>query len=570
MPTIGRKAACIVMLLFLAEGMIASATRFVSSARAGAASTAIAPQAQLAIQQPQAAPDFKGPNSAGHFSGRVTGPDGKPLSGARVFIVPIHGTSKQAGTVRARTGADGRFAFDAPDMTYTPRNGVPARREGLLTVTKVGYAPDWFHTWGEDHVGLRTCLSPVKGAPMNLRLARDDVPIHGRFLDPKGRPLAGALVRVHALVIPLGHDLGAHLDREKNVSLWVMEAYERELFRPQIPGLATETRTGANGRFTLTGIGRDRLAVLAVSAPSVVDTHLTVMTRDEPDVGTRHFNGKAAQVIHGAGFTLQVQPGRTVKGRVIDRDSRKPIAGMWVGPLQNPANEFSSRLYPWVTDEQGRFTITGLNPAALAPDKIERAGRFEPNFNRLIVAASTPGLPYETAWAMANDNAELVIECRRGIPFRLEVVDEQGRPVEAEVTYVDVQPGADVVRDEVIWPVGRAARKADGSYEGFVLPGPGAVLVRTPRGSGYRRAQVNAKAFFAPGRMKWTAEEQETAYGTPDTLTTSGGRYLDTFWRGWTIDQRDYAAIVLVNPSPASGPLKLSATVVRERPRNPE
>jgi hypothetical protein len=247
----------------------------------------------------------------------------------------------------------------------------------------------------------------------------------------------------------------------------------------------------------------------------------------------------------------------TVKGLVRDRVSREPIPGMWVGPLQNAVNEFSSKLYPWVTDEKGRFTITGLDPRISEWDKTYRT----------IVAAATPGLPYETAWVEAKGDAELLIECRRGIPYRLRLVDEQGRPVEAKVTYVDVQPNADVVHDEVIWPVSWAARKADGTYEGFVLPGPGAVLVQTRWSLNYRPAHVDPKAFFAPGRANWTEEEQISAYGTHDILTTCHGRYIGTTYRGPTVDQRDYSAIVLVNPPPNSGPLELSATVVRDRPR---
>jgi hypothetical protein len=399
------------------------------------------------------------------------------------------------------------------------------------------------------------CCDPVKGAKVNLQLANDDVPIHGRFLDPAGRPLVGARVRLDRLMIPRQRDLGAHLHRLKQAgSIFNMPNYERSLYRPQIPGLTSETQTDGDGRFTLTGLGRDRLAELRVSAPGVVDTTITVMTRDGPDVDAARLpNGKPTQVIYGAGFTLQLRPGRTIKGRVIDRDSREPIPGMRVGPLQNVVNEFSSSLYPWVTDEKGRFTITGLDPEILGSNRI----------HRLIVAATTPGLPYQTAWVEAKGDAEVLIECRRGIPFRLKLVDEQGRPVEAEVTYIDVQPNPDVMHDEVIWPVGWAARKVDGTYQGYVLPGPGAVLVKTPSGSGYRSARVDPKTFFAPGRTNWTKEEQITAYGTEQTLTTSQGRYIGTTYRGSRIHQRDYAAIVLVNPPPSSGPLQLSATVVR-------
>jgi beta-lactamase regulating signal transducer with metallopeptidase domain len=552
MTTTSRKAACVVMFLFIAWGAVASATRFAAPATAG--------QPAPATQKPPSDSDPDDPKFAGHFSGRVTGPDGKPLSRARVFVVRFYGESNGPGPVRAETDADGRFDFDAPDMTYTESDGLPERREGLLIVTKDGYAPDWFRTWGGDHRGLHGHWDPVKGAALNLQLAAADVPIHGRFLDPAGRPLAGARVRLSRLMIPRRRDLGAHLDlMTKDYALLLAVDYERELYRPHLfPGLTTETRTDADGRFTMSGLGRDRLAELRVSAPSVVDTTLTVMTRGAPDVDILPDpKGKTTQVIYGAGFTLRLKPGRTVKGRVIDRDSREPIPGMWVGPLQNAVNEYSSSLYPWVTDEKGRFTITGLDPGILEADRI----------NRLIVAAATPGLPYQTAWAEAAGDADVLIECRRGIPFRLKLADEQGRPVEAVVTYVDVQPNADVVHDEVIWPVNRAARKADGTYEGFVLPGPGAVLVKTEWALNYRPAHVDPKAFFAPGRTNWTGEEQVSAYGTQDTLTTCQGRYIGTTYRGSTIDQRDYTAIVLVNPPPDSGPLQLSATVVRDRPR---
>ena len=71
------------------------------------------------------------PKFAGHFSGRVTGPDDQPLGGARVYIVPMDSRITQEGPVRAETGADGRFGFDAPDMTYLDDDGLPARRAGL-------------------------------------------------------------------------------------------------------------------------------------------------------------------------------------------------------------------------------------------------------------------------------------------------------------------------------------------------------------------------------------------------------------------------------------------------------
>jgi len=71
MTTTGRKTAFVIMFIFIGLGVLASATRFAASANADSA-------------------------------GRVNGPDGKPLSGARVFICPVSGTSKEAGKVVVR------------------------------------------------------------------------------------------------------------------------------------------------------------------------------------------------------------------------------------------------------------------------------------------------------------------------------------------------------------------------------------------------------------------------------------------------------------------------------------
>lgn len=532
MTTTLRKVAWVAMFTFIAAGAISAATLLAQST------------------SPETARDPDDPQLAGRFSGRVTGPDGQPLAGAQIFVVPFDGSDGKP-SVRAQTGADGRFEFDAPDMTETDLDGLPAPRHSIVIATADGYGPDWTQRWGRN----RSTRRPVKGIDLEFQLVADDVPIHGRFVDPDGRPLAEAHVRLTGLMIPRDGDLDAHLEREvKRSALGCSTGYQRSLWQvATVPGLATETRTDADGRFTLHGLGRDRIAQLTVAAPSVVDTDLTVMTRDVPDVRIRlGDNGSAfaaelpEQMIRGAGFTLQLEPGRSIKGRVIDRDTREPIPGMWVGPTLHPAAGVSASKYPWVTDEQGRFTVTGLRPY------IE---------TQRIIAVAPPGVPYQNAGIEVDGDSEAVIVCPRGIPFRLKLIDEQGRPVEAEVTYQAVWPNphfASLVPDKHrrVWPSSPAARRADGTYDGFVLPGPGAVVVKAQGGS-YRPAHVEPKAFFAPGRMQWTELERRFAYGTKDTVATVRGQ----------LDQNDYEAIVLVNPAPEAEALQLSATVMRDRPR---
>jgi hypothetical protein len=238
---------------------------------------------------------------------------------------------------------------------------------------------------------------------------------------------------------------------------------------------------------------------------------------------------------------------------VRDRETKRPIDCIWVGVGQtNPLAPDGDELFPrdgimshqTVTDAQGRFAITGLDPTIA---------------KHAISAVSAPGLAYMSASVFAKGDAPVVIECRRGIQFRLKLVDEQGHPVEAKVTYNDVSPNPESYKgvcDPCNTSLSRAARDADGTYRGFVVSGPGAIFVETP-GRDYRAAHVDPKAFFAPGRTKWTAQEQITTYGTKDTLVTSIGMHY----------QDDYAAIVLVNPKADSGPLELTATVVKGNPR---
>ena len=104
------------------------------------------------------------------------------------------------------------------------------------------------------------------------------------------------------------------------------------------------------------------------------------------------------------------------------------------------------------------------------------------------------------------------------------------------------------------WPVGLAAHRGGGIYEGFVFPGPGAVLVRMPPRASFRPASVDPKTFFAPGRTDWTDLQRKTSFGTSEALLSGEGQII----------QHDYAAIVLVNPSEDSKPLELSATVLKD------
>lgn len=502
------------------------------------------------IAGPPAEYDAHDPNWVGFFRGRVLDPEGKPLAGASLYVFRTQ--AEDAGPVRALTDAEGKFEFEAPDMTFTAFDGLPSRYPGRIVAAKEGLAPDWRFASGQS---IATRPNGAKAATYELRLDKADVPVLGRMLDPIGKPLPHARVKVAHVWVPPNRDLDKYIEKLLRPGADLEGDGDRELYEAKhAPGLPIEARTDGEGRFRLEGLGRDWVVRLEVSTPlpmpdepwvHVENTSFSVMTRDAAPIERE---GEEAPLL-GARFSRQMTPGAGIRGRVIDAETRRPISGMWVGPLQNVVNPLNRRLYPWTTDEEGRFEIPGFSP-----ERIERE----------IVATPAPGMPYETAWKSSSPDEELVIECHRRIPFRLKVVDDIGMPVTAKVTYVDIQ-AAPLIETEVVWPICHAAKNADGTYSGFVRPGPGAVLVAVE--GDYRSARVEPKAFFAPDKTDWTEQEKITAYGTTETLVTHSGRYRDTVYRGSVIQQSQYQAIVLVNPPADSPPLELSATVVRNKTR---
>ncbi|MDA1230344.1 MAG: carboxypeptidase regulatory-like domain-containing protein, partial [Planctomycetota bacterium] len=343
-----------------------------------------------------------------HFAGTVKDETGQPLAGARIYVARQNSKRADPAPVRTTTDADGHFEFDAPEMTYAQVDGTPALYDGWLIATKEDYGTDFFQTRGSTYNGSLWSTISVNHGEIELQLTKDDVPVRGRLFDPEGQPLAGAQVTMKSIGVPRKFSLDAHLEREAAATqegriFTGAKIYERSMLEPQLlPGLTTEIQTNADGWFEFNGIGRERLVTLSVVHPLIQDANLEVMTRVGPDVGTiRDLEGKPTQTIQGSGFTKQMPVGLTVRGIVRDRTTKKPLAGMWVTTKGHPVRYAAYNPNPAVTDENGRFTITGMNPiyATLAKEK------------RDIAAYPQPGMPYVMRGTHFETDGETIIEC---------------------------------------------------------------------------------------------------------------------------------------------------------------
>jgi len=187
-------AACVLTTGFLmyrrAEGPSTAAAQSPALPLSADHRVVLAAPASIANKQPPG-PQEEEDDTPIAVSGRVVTPDGKPLAGAKVFVVyadrspgerfNIRQTIPNC-TLRATAGADGGFHFtfaksqlDAPLLDYS---------QTAVAAVAAGYGLAWTEI-GESG----------KGAELILQLA-EDLPVNGRILDGNGKPVAGAKVIV--------------------------------------------------------------------------------------------------------------------------------------------------------------------------------------------------------------------------------------------------------------------------------------------------------------------------------------------------------------------------------------
>jgi protocatechuate 3,4-dioxygenase beta subunit len=399
------------------------------------------------------------------YGGRVLGPDGRPVAGARLHMTLAWGYPHEPAPSPeyATTGPDGRFRFAVPKAEFGDQSTVVAAAAA------------------SHGVGWVNVPAGGKRDDLTIQLVDDDVPVTGQVVDLEGKPVPGATLRVMQINAAPGEDLGPWLEAaaaKKGPSLQLEQQYLKR-FTIAVPLRAT---TDAAGRFRLTGVGRNRLVRAQLDGPTIVSQHLQILTRPGRAVQATEREGRPeygdprqVTTYYGASFRHVAAPCKPIVGAVRDKDTKEPLAGVTIRSLAltvGPSRRASFDLVRTTTDARGRYRLTGMP---------KRAGN-------LIVAIPDRDQPYvatnkEVPDSDGLDPVTVDVELKRGVWIEGKITDKRtGKPLQGGVEYFALS-GNPNLRDYpgfdgtfLIDGVG-GGTKEDGSYRVVGLPGPGVVGV---------------------------------------------------------------------------------------------
>jgi RNA polymerase sigma factor (sigma-70 family) len=423
------------------------------------------PKPESAAAKEPAKPPAADDRDALTYGGRVLGPDGQPVAGAKLYLTRWWGYHYEPFTApeSATTGRDGRFAFTAPKAEY----------QGQATILSAA-APNRGVGW----VGLH---ADDKRTDLTLKLVADNVPITGQIVDLEGKPVAGATLRVLQIMASPNEDLGPWLEAAKDRTAPPRDrslAIAQQHLPSYTTALSAVATTDAAGRFRLTGIGRERLAIVRLAGQTIASEYLHIRTRPgeaikvgeleaDPEYGTPRID----VTYYGSDFRHVAAPTKPVVGVVRDKDSKKPLAGITIRSEKlgrNPVHGI--HITETVTDARGRYRLTGLprgkgNKISVVPPR---------------------DMPYvapvlEVPDSFGPDPVTVDVELKRAVWIEGKLTDKAtGRPLAGHHLMYLVRDGNRNQGDYAgFWGGmnGAATTNEDGSYRIIGLPGPGLITV---------------------------------------------------------------------------------------------
>jgi hypothetical protein len=454
--------------------------------------------------------------------GRVVGPDGQPVAGAKLFVgftrnrdLPDLKVQPADFPIRRITGADGRFAF-AFTRSELDAIRLDHSRPAVIAV-RDGFGPAW--------TAIRDAGAE---AELKLELVKDMV-VEGRILDQNRRPVAGATLSVWQIA-SCSEDMLTKALKEGCLE-------PGDFWRGSLPEQTPKVTTDANGEFRWPGFGQDRLITFVLEAPGLQRRMFQVATR--PVGANPTPNGHVLL----AKFEYVAPAVRRIRGVVRDKATGRPVAGV---PITAKESSIFI-LHTAVTDGSGSYEIL-VPPESTGWQVLATPKSGQPYFAGRLMVAAKPGLDAITA------DVELVrgmlvhgrvTEHATEKLLKAAVVEYYPLYANPHASTLNYEPGQGPASKSIVLP--------DGSYQLAVLPGPGVIgAVAMPR-------DWYAVALLDEGKLATLVK---------DGITREFGYHLrvGTGYGESIVSPERYHDLALINPDEGPEPRALHLTVQRARP----
>jgi hypothetical protein len=209
-----------------------------------------------------------------------------------------------------------------------------------VVAIKPGFAPDW----------ANVPANPEK-TPVELLAVPDESEIAGRVTDLEGHPVANLRVDVERVGRPMpGKTMEEHMRMNPEYrSRGTTALFDLDTISPEAIGLPTQVTTDKDGRFKISGVGKDRSVRITTRGDKTEHIQVRIVTREIAAKLEQH----GPFGLHGATFTIRLAPSRVIEGIVRDRKTGDAVPGMTVTDLTH-------EICATVTDKEGRFKLIGL------------------------------------------------------------------------------------------------------------------------------------------------------------------------------------------------------------------
>ena len=229
--------------------------------------------------------------------------------------------------------------------------------------------------------------APAVAEPNNAPLAPPEkaeppkeLPVSGRVLGIDGKPLVGAELFL------VGREARAKkLGVSESDGRFTVTVPRGEKTRTPNPGLPAATRhvgvanagpfatttTDKDGRFTISGVGDERLVVLRIHGAGIAADELLVVNRAgfDPKPYNQATEEKLAMyadfgfesLLHGPELAVVAEAEKRIRGVVKDKDTGRPRAGVQVTLTGSPSPNVPH--VSGTTDAEGRYEIRGARKA---------------------------------------------------------------------------------------------------------------------------------------------------------------------------------------------------------------